>query len=209
MPRQQDTDKALVRRLLEGDQAALQQFFDHMFARVYRFALARLDQRKEAAEDVAQATLVRAMRRIETWRGEASLYTWICTLCRHEIHTWREAHHEEAAVELIEDDPEVRAALESLHGHAWRTAEAAVERRELATLVQRLLDHLPPHYGNALEWKYLDELPVRTIAARLGLSEKATESLLTRARVAFRDVVMSVAPQLASPRYATAEPPQE
>ena len=73
----------------------------------------------------------------------------------------------------------------------------AVEQRELASLVQRVLDHLPAHYGSVLEWKYLDELPVRDIASRLNLSEKAAESLLTRARAAFRDAVDAIAPDLA------------
>ena len=43
------------------------------------------------------------------------------------------------------------------------------------------------HYGDALEWKYLEGLAVREIADRLGLTAKAAESLLARAREAFRD----------------------
>lgn len=203
----QDSDQALVRQLLRGDETAFAEFFDHMFPRVYRFALARLG-REDAAEDVAQATLSQAVRRLETWRGEASLFTWICTICRREVEAWRQINHEQAAVELIEDAPEIRAALESLHVHELHRTEAAVERRELAALVQRVLDHLPGHYGHVLEWKYLEETPVREIAARLGLSEKAAESLLTRARAAFRDVVASIAPTLAT-RGGGRQAPQE
>ena len=51
------------------------------------------------------------------------------------------------------------------------------------------LDALPGRYGEALEWKYIDGLSVREIAARLELGEKATESLLTRARESFRDAI--------------------
>ena len=53
--------------------------------------------------------------------------------------------------------------------------------------MQVTLDSLPLHYGDALEWKYLDGLSVVEIAARLGVSTKAAESRLTRAREAFRD----------------------
>jgi TonB-dependent Receptor Plug Domain/Sigma-70, region 4 len=59
--------------------------------------------------------------------------------------------------------------------------------------------HLPSHYADALEWKYIDEAPVQEIATRLGLGPKAAESLLTRARVAFRDAFRTLA--------AAAEPP--
>ena len=49
------------------------------------------------------------------------------------------------------------------------------------------LDHLPVHYGQVLEWKYTDGLAVKEMAERLEMTPKAVESLLTRARVAFRE----------------------
>ena len=63
----------------------------------------------------------------------------------------------------------------------------------MASLVRRVLDTLPPHYADALEWKYIDEVPVQEIAGRLGLGVKAAESLLTRAREAFRDAFGTMA----------------
>lgn len=197
MTEELDTDRALVARLLSGSDEAFAHFFELMFPRVYRFALARVSGREDAAEDIAQATLCQVVRRLETWRGEASLFTWVCTICRHEIDAWRRRHPDTASVALVEDAPEIRAALESLHAEETGRTQTAVERRELASLVQRVLDHLPARYGSVLEWKYLDDLPVRQIAARLDLSEKAAESLLTRARAAFRDAVDAVAPHLA------------
>ena len=53
--------------------------------------------------------------------------------------------------------------------------------------MQLTLDHLPGRYGDVLEWKYMQELSVDEIADRLGVGYKAAESLLTRARAAFRD----------------------
>ena len=70
---------------------------------------------------------------------------------------------------------------------------ATVAREELSRLVQVVLDQLPPHYGNALEWKYLEGAPVKEIAERLQISAKAAESVLTRAREAFRDAFAAVA----------------
>jgi RNA polymerase sigma-70 factor, ECF subfamily len=53
--------------------------------------------------------------------------------------------------------------------------------------VQVTLDHLPARYADVLEWKYIQGLSVDEIAHRLGVGYKAAESLLTRARQAFRD----------------------
>jgi len=76
-------------------------------------------------------------------------------------------------------------------------------RREVARLVHVTVDHLPPHYSQLLEWKYSDGLSVKEIAGQLGISPKAAESLLTRARQAFRDGFASLARTLEPEAYAS------
>ncbi len=71
------SDKALVRRLLAGEEAAFRQFFDGHFSRLYRFALRRTEGDHDAAEEIAQKTLITAMRKLHTFRGEATLFTWL------------------------------------------------------------------------------------------------------------------------------------
>ncbi len=180
-------DLALVRRLLAGDEEAFEEFFDRYFRGLYRFAFTRLNNDQDAAEEVAQATICKAIPKLGTYRGEAALFSWLCTFCRHEISALLARRGVAAAqVDLTEDLPEVRAALESL-ATGMEGPDAALGVKELGRLVQVTLDQLPGRYGSALEWKYMEELPVKDIAARLGLSTKAAESLLTRAREAFRD----------------------
>jgi RNA polymerase sigma-70 factor (ECF subfamily) len=181
-------DRALAGRMLRGEEDAFEQFFQENLGRLFRFAMTRMDHDPQAAEEVVQECLCQAVTRIETYRGEASLFTWLCTICRHQIHRWRERRGSRwEAVELTEDAPEIRAALESLDGAAEPGPQEALRRREVGRLVQVTLDALPAAYGNALEWKYIQGLSVKEIAARLRLGPKAAESLLSRAREAFRD----------------------
>ena len=190
------SDRALVERLLAGDGAAFDAFFDAHFPGLFRFALARLRHDADAAEDIAQSTFCRAVTKLHTYRGEASLFTWLCTFCRHEISAFHErAGRRPATVHLIEDQPEIRGALESLSVLAGADPAEQIEREELARRVHVTLDQLPARYAAALEWKYLDGFSVKEIAVRLGVSDKATESLLTRAREAFRDGFASLARQ--------------
>jgi RNA polymerase sigma-70 factor (ECF subfamily) len=91
------------------------------------------------------------------------------------------------AVSLIEDAPDIRDRVAALAASAERPDDA-LERRELTRLVQVALDTLPGRYGDVLEWKYIDGASVAEIAARLGSSDKAVESMLSRARRAFREV---------------------
>jgi RNA polymerase sigma-70 factor (ECF subfamily) len=181
--------RLLARRMVRGEESAFQEFFEDYFPGLYRFALSRVDQDPDAAEEVVQATLCRAVARIETYRGEAALFTWLCSFCRHEISAYYQRRRREPPRrDLVEEAPEVRAALESLAGTAEAgSPEAALRRKEAAHLVQVALDHLPPRYADALEWKYIEGVPVKEIAGRLGIGPKAAESLLTRARDAFRD----------------------
>ena len=181
-------DKTIVGRLIRGDEAAFEDFFETYFSRLYRFAITRLDNNADAAEDVVQATLCKAVNKLGTYRGEAALFTWLCTFCRHEISAHYVRQRRTAPeIPLVEDVPDVRAALESLAAAGGDQPDERIRRGELARLVRVTLDILPDRYGDALEWKYIDELSVQEIAARLNVGPKAAESLLTRARQAFRD----------------------
>src|SRR6185503_2138490 len=72
-----DSDRSLVRRMLSGDERAFEQFFEANFGGLYRFALLRMGNDGEAAEEVAQAALCAAMAKLESYRGEAALFTWL------------------------------------------------------------------------------------------------------------------------------------
>jgi RNA polymerase sigma-70 factor (ECF subfamily) len=182
-------DRDLARRMLAGEERAFEEFFDGHFPALYRFALARLGQDQDAAEEVAQATLCKAISKLHTYRGEAALLTWLCTFCRHEISAHHGRRGRLLTVDLPEEGWEIAAALDSLG------PEQAVERSEIARLVHVVLDRLPPRYADALEWKYVDGLSVNEIAARTGTTPKAAESLLTRAREAFRDLYSALLPE--------------
>jgi RNA polymerase sigma-70 factor (ECF subfamily) len=179
-------DRFLAARMVRGDEAAFGEFFESHFAPLFRFAMPRVGNDAHVAEEVVQAALCRAVRKLGSYRGEAALLTWLCTFCRHEISAYfQKESRVPPMVELLDDIPEVRAALESL-GAAERP-EAALRRSETSRLVQLVLDRLPVHYGDALEWTYIDGMPVAEIAERLGVGVKAAESILTRSRAAFRD----------------------
>lgn len=179
-------DKTLTRRLLAGDQPAFEEFFNAYFPRLFRFALPRVGGDGDAAEEATQAALVKAIEKLHTYRGEAALFTWLCAICRNEIAAIHRRTFREPALTLVEDAPEIRAALEALASDA-PGPEAALRDAELARLVQVTLDSLPRNYASALEWKYMQGLAVREIGERLGLGPKAAESMLARARGAFRE----------------------
>jgi RNA polymerase sigma-70 factor (ECF subfamily) len=180
-------DLRLVARMLRGEEAAFDAFIDEYYPKVYRFAYRRVGADAESAQDVVQGTFEKVFPKLSYYRGEAALFSWLCAFCRYEIAAfWAARARIAPQVELTDDLPEVRGALESL-ARTQDGPESDLERKELARLVRVALDHLPSRYSDVLEWKYLRDLSVREIAERLDLTPKAAESLLTRARDAFRD----------------------
>lgn len=181
-----DDDKVLVDRMLAGDQRAFDEFFNAYFDRLYRFALVRLSRDTDAAEDAVQQTLCRAVEKLSYFRGEAALFTWLCQICRNTIADMFRSKQSGQTVPF-EDTEEVRAALEALSALPMDDPQDSMRNEQLRRLVQAVLDHLPTRYGEVLEWKYIQGLSVKEIALRLKVAPKAAESVLGRARVAFRE----------------------
>lgn len=186
-------DRKLAARMVKGDERAFDFFVDEYYPRLFRFAFPRVGRDADTTQDIVQNTFTNVIRKIGSYRGEAALFTWLCSFCRFEIAAyWRHKGKRAPEVELVEDSPHSRAALETL-GALPQGTVARFEREELARMVWAVLDHLPVRYGNALQWKYIQGFSVREIASRLGESPKAVESVLTRARQAFRDGFAAVA----------------
>ena len=176
-------ERRLVRAMLAGDEAAFERFCSEYLPVLQRFAHSRLPEDPELARDVAQATLCKVFDRLDTFRGDSSLATWICVCCRNEIGMLHRRKGRGPRWTELDEATEAHALAPPGQG-----PQLALLAREEADLVHETLDLLPPSYGKALEWKYLEGLPVREIAARLELGAKAAESLLTRARLTFRDL---------------------
>jgi len=164
-------ERELVIRLRAGDERAFETFAEHYIAGLYRFALRRLDHDRELTRDIVQSTVCKVIEKLDSYRAEAPLFTWLCACCRNEIAAhFRRAGRRPKEVELDED-------IEQEQPDASDTTE----------LVHATLDRLPPTYARAMEWRYLDGLDVAEVAQRLALTYKAAESLLSRARGAFRE----------------------
>ncbi len=182
-------DRKLVKKLLSGYEHAFEGFFEDNFARLYRFALVRLSDDPDAARDIAQIVLTRAIQKLHTYRAESALFTWLCAICRNEVSDWlsRQGRYRQHIV-LTEDYPELQAAVDSFQAPFEESPEAQYLRHEKLRLIQVALDKLPAKYGNVLEWKYVQGHSVREISTRLNMGQEATQSLIARAKRAFADV---------------------
>ncbi|MEJ2299743.1 MAG: sigma-70 family RNA polymerase sigma factor [Woeseiaceae bacterium] len=187
-----EQDRELARQVAGGDAAAFDAFFKEYFPRLFRFALGRValgrvDNDPSLAEEAVQRTMCIVVRKMGTYRGEALLFSWLCQICRNELSALFRQRGDHLREQIpIDDHPAVQAALEAMVNDDYRP-EMAQRQEEIAEFVRVTLQHLPLRYARALEMKYVGGHSVVEIARELEVSEKAAESVLTRARKAFRD----------------------
>lgn len=169
-------EQGLRSAVLAGDERAWQAWYDASYERLYAYVSWRCAGLRDLADEVVQDTWLTAVRRIRSFDPrKGSFGGWLRGIAAHLLcnHLRRRAHRHG----------------ESLNGHtsAAAPAEAALEQRELAERIAQALAELPARYERALQAKYVDERSVADLAADWQESPKAIESLLTRARQAFRE----------------------
>src|ERR1700687_5958415 len=80
-----ESDRALVARMGAGDQRAFDEFFHSSASRLAALGARRSGLDAASVEDVVQNTMVKAIRNLGSYRGEAALFTWLTEICRHEL----------------------------------------------------------------------------------------------------------------------------
>jgi RNA polymerase sigma-70 factor (ECF subfamily) len=182
-----ESDRALVARMNAGDQRAFDEFFHSNAPRLAAFATRRSGWDPANVEDIVQNTLVKAIRNLASYRGEAALFTWLSEICRHEIADVYRKTARRPIHETLDDPSTLVHESEQLRVLPQHEPAAQADAQLLRGAVMRTLTALPERYALALEAKYGDGLSVEQIAGQLGVTPIAAQSLLARARDAFRE----------------------
>jgi RNA polymerase sigma-70 factor (ECF subfamily) len=176
-------ERGLWSAVVAGDERAWQTWYEESFAGLYAYVSWRCAGLRDLTEDVVQDTWLTAVRRIRTFDPErGSFAAWLQGIA---VNVLRNQLRREACR---------RRLTPSANGQVAAPADAALEQRERAEQIFRALAELPERYEAVLRAKYLEQQGVQAIAAAWGETPKAVESLLTRARQAFRDAFQRLEP---------------
>jgi RNA polymerase sigma-70 factor (ECF subfamily) len=177
-PERYPTESALLSGAAGGDPDAVRALIDSVGPVVYGFVFARVGGDEPTAQDLLQETLMEALRSAPTFRGDASLRTWVCAIARRRLARHYEAERRHA---VAESGLALLGGIGGLAGGPGASDE--LERRDE---IVRALGRLPAVHRQVLVLKYLDDLPVSAIADELGRSPVQVQSLLQRARDGLR-----------------------
>jgi RNA polymerase sigma-70 factor (ECF subfamily) len=167
-------ERAIRDAVLAGDPAAWRAWYDEHFDRLAGYVSWRCGGLRDLTDDVLQDTWLTAVRRLRTFDpARGPFFAWLCGIAANAARSAVRARLRRQRRTRPLADAEPPAA----------TPQAA----DCAEAVAAALAALPDHYEAVLRAKYLDRQTVEAIAAARGESAKAVESLLTRARQAFRE----------------------
>lgn len=191
-----ESDEAIVRAVRAGDTEAFARLIDRHEERVFA-VLVRLTGDRQAAEELAHETFVRAYRGLGHFRGDASVGTWLVQIA---IHLARDRVRErsrsksvslDALLEREADAPvfaETRPQYDPLSG---------LSERETAERVEAALQELPPSYREAFVLFHLQEMPYEAIAETTGDSVGSLKVRVHRARKLLKEKLFPGAVKLA------------
>lgn len=175
------TDVELLCGARRGDAEAWRALYERYLPFVWRQAHALLGD-SHAAEDVTSEVMLALLRNIQNLESEVpKLGGWLRAVVR-----CKAADHQRAVIRSRAKMAVAAGRLEADGSQVQSGPSAPLEVVETKSRVHLALDALPERQRIVLEWKYLDALPVREMAERLGETEKAVESVLYRARREFR-----------------------
>lgn len=189
------TDAALAASAAGGDTGAFEVLVRRHYAAVWRVAFLSVGE-EMAAEELTQDTFLRAYRALAGWRGDASLRTWLATICRRlcidrarlkQLETVNAPDLEAVAGSTSETDGlaerfDLRAALDEL----------PADDREAFLLVH--------HYGySSFEAATLLDVPASTVRSRVGRARQRLAAALSGLPVAAQGTAWPVTAQRGEP----------
>lgn len=174
------SDDALVRAAQGGDGRAFRAILSRYNRRLYRIARGILRNDAEA-EDAVQEAYVSAFTHLTSFRGDASLATWLSRIVMNEaLGRLRSRRPMVDIAEIV--TPEREAEIVPFPNTVHTDPERTIAQRELLRLVEQATDELPDAYRTVFVTRVIEGMSVEDTAELLGIRSEVVKTRLHRAR---------------------------
>lgn len=185
-----DNPADFLRRLRSGDKSAFHALVQQYQNRVYNLGL-KILWNKEDAEDVLQETFLKVINKIDTFREESDIGTWIYRIATNAaLMKLRERRRIRGQMTDIEelDNQDIQPSV--LNPDAPNPFDELL-KKESREILQKAIDSLPDIYRVVFILKDIEHLSTDEISSILNLSHEAVYSRLKRARMQLREAVLA------------------
>jgi RNA polymerase sigma-70 factor (ECF subfamily) len=186
--RQHDNERALIGRMRARDGSAVDDLASLYGPRIQQLAFRYL-KNWEDAEEVAQDVLLKVYRKIEAFRGDSALSSWIYRItfntAMSRLRTGRFSRTAELHAPDVQADGTEAPKMEPADWTAL--ADDQVMRAEMRTKLIEALTHLPPVYRVPVLLRDINGLSTEEASAVLRVKPQTLKSRLHRGRLILRE----------------------
>lgn len=153
---------------------------------VYNLCLNYL-KNKEDAEEIVQDVFIKVFEKLDSFKGESSLKTWVyritINLCKDKIKSRSRKKRGFLFGGIFNADEQLEhLSIEFNH------PGVLLEDKEALEALFNVIDQLPPNQKTAILLRSTEHLSIKEIAEVMNMSEKAVESLLSRAKKSLKEI---------------------
>ncbi len=151
----------------------------------------RLLNDEEEAKNVLQETFLQAYQRLDTFRRESKVTTWLYAIG---INLARASRRKSSRYDTLSEpdlerlQPQYRAGMRVDKYEAWNPHKL-IESEERHRLVREAIMRLPEDYRIIVTLRDIEEMPTSEVATMLDISEGAVRVRLHRARQALKKLL--------------------
>ena len=148
-----------------------QEVYDLYFKDVYKYALS-LSRDPDIAEEVTQETFFKALKSIDSFRGQCRLYVWLCQIAKNTYFTYAGKQAKAAAEREVS---------------SGETMEEKLLTKETAFEIHKLLHNLPEPYKEVFSLRVFGELSFSQIGELFGKTESWARVTYHRAKLKIKE----------------------
>ena len=175
-------ERYFIERTQHGDTEAFTPLVTTYQSRLYTHILGRIKD-TETAKDLTQETWIKAFRAINTFRADASFYSWLYRIAENVCIDYYRKQKVAHTIEPIHDINERRI----IDTHPCPSHNIA--RQELRHHLQEAVARLTPTRKRVFLLYYVHEMPIKAIAKQIGRSEGTIKTHLRNARLQLRELL--------------------
>lgn len=135
--------------------------YDMYFKIVYRFSL-RLCGNEDLADDITAETFFRALRSLNTFRGECTIQSWLCQIAKNYYLTELKKHNKFVELDDIVENDALAEAGDFIQSFS---------DKETAEKIHRILHELDEPYKEVFSLRILGELSFSQIGDLFGKTD--------------------------------------
>jgi RNA polymerase sigma-70 factor, ECF subfamily len=165
------SDETLIGRIAGGDQLAMRTLFARHRVRLYRWLL-RIVRDETLAEDLLSDVFLDVWRQAASYKGRASVSTWLLAIARHKALSARRRRV----------DAELDAPIASTIADPGDDPEVALQKKNRGELLRNSLASLSPEHGEVIDLVYYHGKSVKEVADIVGVAEATVKTRMFYAR---------------------------